>query len=154
MTVLLNSVIFLAMAAYMEFVAYFAHKYVMHRFLWVLHKDHHQPKGRGLQKNDLFALFFASTSFLLIYAGLSRRWTPLASAGFGVALYGLGYFGFHDVMFHRRVPGIRIRPRGGYLDRIVRAHGAHHRNRERDNGISFSFLYAPRQVPRRTASRR
>ena len=25
----------------MEFVAWFAHKYIMHGFLWSLHKDHH-----------------------------------------------------------------------------------------------------------------
>ena len=28
--------------ALMEFVAWFTHKYIMHGFLWVLHKDHHQ----------------------------------------------------------------------------------------------------------------
>jgi len=31
---------------FMEFVAWFTHKYVMHGFLWVLHKDHHHRDGR------------------------------------------------------------------------------------------------------------
>ena len=26
---------------FMEFVAWFSHKYIMHGFLWSLHKDHH-----------------------------------------------------------------------------------------------------------------
>ena len=27
---------------FMEFVAWFTHKYVMHGLLWILHRDHHQ----------------------------------------------------------------------------------------------------------------
>ena len=44
----------------MEYAAWFTHKHVMHGFLWVLHEDRHHPTGRGLQKNDLFAVFFNS----------------------------------------------------------------------------------------------
>ena len=58
-TILLNLSIVLAMAAFMEFVAWATHKYVMHGFLWVLHADHHRPSHRGLQKNDWFSVFFA-----------------------------------------------------------------------------------------------
>lgn len=142
MNVLLNVVVFLAMAVYMEYVAYFTHKHVMHGFLWILHKDHHRPQGRGLQKNDLFALFFSLISFLLIYSGLKQGLVLLASAGFGVALYGVGYVLFHDVMFHRRIRGIRLKPRGRYLRRIVNAHRAHHQQGGREDSVSFSFLYA------------
>jgi beta-carotene 3-hydroxylase len=145
MTVLLNVLIVAALAAYMEYVAYFTHKHVMHGFLWVLHQDHHRPRGRGFQKNDLFAIFFASISFLLIATGVLRRVCPLTSAGLGVALYGVGYFLFHDVMFHRRLRGIRLRPHGRYLERIVRAHKAHHQHGGRKDAVSFSFLYAGKQ---------
>lgn len=145
MKILLNALIFVAMAAYMEYVAWFTHKYVMHGFLWILHEDHHRPKDRGFQKNDLFALFFSFVSFVLIYSGLRWQWTPLASAGFGVALYGVGYVLFHDVMFHRRIRGLRIRSRGRYLQRIVRAHRVHHQRGGRSDSVSFGFLYASKR---------
>ena len=36
---------------FMELVAWFAHKYIMHGFLWFLHKDHHQvDKDKKFQK--------------------------------------------------------------------------------------------------------
>ena len=143
MKILLNLLVLVGMAAYMEYVAWFTHKYVMHGFLWVLHEDHHRPRDRGLQKNDLFAVFFSLVSFLLIATGLLRGWLPLVSAGLGMALYGVGYVLFHDVMFHRRIPGIRIKAKGRYMQRIVRAHKAHHQRGGREDSISFSFLYAP-----------
>lgn len=140
----LNVLIAVGVAVFMEFVAWATHKYVMHGFLWVLHKDHHRPQG-VLQKNDLFALFFASISIALIVTGLSRGWTPVASAGFGMALYGMGYITFHDIMFHRRIKAIRYRPKSGYMKRIIRAHRAHHRRPGKENPVSCSFLYAPKR---------
>ena len=41
MSVLLWILVFLATFCTMEFMAWFTHKYIMHGFLWVLHKDHH-----------------------------------------------------------------------------------------------------------------
>ena len=143
MKIWINLLAFLGMAVYMEYVAWFTHKYVMHGFLWVLHEDHHRPRDRGLQKNDLFAVLFSLVSFLLIVSGLLRGAMPLVSAGLGMALYGIGYVLFHDVMFHRRIPGLRIRAQGRYLQRIVRAHKAHHQKGGRADNISFGFLYAP-----------
>ena len=143
MKIWINLLVFLGMAAYMEYVAWFTHKYVMHGFLWVLHEDHHRPRDRGLQKNDLFAVFFSLVSFLLIVSGLLRGAMPLFSAGLGMALYGIGYVLFHDVMFHRRIPGLRIKAQGRYLQRIVRAHKAHHQKGGRADNISFGFLDAP-----------
>jgi beta-carotene 3-hydroxylase len=149
MKVLLNVVIFIALVVYMEWVAWFTHKYVMHGFLWVLHKDHHRPTDRGWQKNDWFAVFFASISMLVIVSGALRRVMPLVSAGLGIALYGLGYMLFHDIMFHRRIPGVRIRARGHYLKRIVRAHKVHHQSsNQKEGGTAFGFLYAGGQYDR------
>ena len=143
MKITLNILIFFALAIYMEYVAWFTHKYVMHGFGWVLHEDHHRPTDRGLQKNDWFAVIFASVSALSIVAGFLRGVMPLASAGFGIALYGVGYVLFHDIMFHRRIPGVRIRARGRYLKRIVRAHKVHHQTSNRkEGGTAFGFLYA------------
>jgi beta-carotene 3-hydroxylase len=148
MSMFVNVLILLALAVSMEYVAWFTHKYVMHGFLWVLHEDHHKPRHRGLQKNDLFAVFFSLVSFALIFPGLLYRVWPLASAGFGMTLYGIGYMLFHDVMFHRRIRGVRLKARGAYLQRIVRAHRLHHQTSGRKGGISFGFLYAPKQLPK------
>jgi beta-carotene 3-hydroxylase len=143
MKILLNLVIFVVLAVYMEFVAWFTHKYVMHGFGWVLHEDHHRPTGRGWQKNDWFAVIFSLPSILAIVTGLLRGVMPLASAGLGIALYGLGYLLFHDIMFHRRIRGIRIPARGRYLKRIVNAHKVHHQGGGKEGSTSFGFLYAP-----------
>ena len=35
-------VVFFATFFFMEFMAWFSHKYIMHGFLWVLHADHHK----------------------------------------------------------------------------------------------------------------
>ena len=145
MDVVLNVFIVLAMAVFMEGVAWFTHKYVMHGFLWVLHEDHHRPTDRGWQKNDLFALFFSLVSFALIVTGLLQRWMPMVSLGVGMALYGIGYMLFHDIMFHRRLPGVRIKARGRYLKRIIRAHKAHHQKGGRHDAIAFGFLYAGKE---------
>lgn len=143
LTVILNIVIVTGIAVLMELVAWATHKYVMHGFLWVLHEDHHRPQG-VLQKNDLFALFFASISITLILTGLSRGWMPMASAGMGMALYGAGYITFHDIMFHRRIKALHFRPKSAYMKRIIQAHRVHHRHPGKANPVSCSFLYAPK----------
>ena len=141
---LLYGLIFLASAAFFEFVAFFMHKYVMHGFGWYLHEDHHRPRHK-IQKNDAYALFFASISFLLIYNGLKQELYTVASAGFGVALYGLGYMIFHDIMFHRRIKRLRYRPKNSYMKRIINAHRVHHSTATKEGAVSFSFLYAPKK---------
>lgn len=147
MTAFVTVALFLLVAVAMEGVAWFTHKYVMHGFLWSLHRDHHHPKGRGWQKNDLFALFFATISFLMILFGTLRGIPPLIGAGAGMALYGIGYTLFHDVMFHKRLRRLRLRPTRPYLRRIYDAHSLHHRNSGREGGVSFGFLYARASQP-------
>ena len=139
---LLNLLVLAGMAVTMEYVAWFTHKYVMHGFLWVLHADHHRPRDRGLQKNDLFAVFFSAVSCALIVTGLTGGRTPLVSAGLGMMLYGIVYVLFHDIMFHRRMPGVRIKARGHYMQRIVHAHKIHHQKGGQRDSNSFGFLYA------------
>jgi beta-carotene 3-hydroxylase len=125
----------------MEVVAWVTHRYVMHGPLWFLHASHHRPRTGRFEWNDLFGLFFAVPSIVLIYFG-THGYPPLLWVGLGMAAYGLVYFGFHDVIVHRRIP-VRIRPSGSYLRRIVQAHLIHHRTHERDGAVSFGFLYAP-----------
>ena len=52
----------------MEFIAWATHKYIMHGFLWNLHKDHHQiNKDKILENNDAFFLIFAFlVTFMII----------------------------------------------------------------------------------------
>jgi beta-carotene 3-hydroxylase len=39
----------------MEFMAWFTHKYIMHGFLWNLHKDHHhKDHDSWFERNDAF----------------------------------------------------------------------------------------------------
>ena len=42
MDILFWIIVFLTTFFFMEFMAWFTHKYVMHGFLWSLHKDHHK----------------------------------------------------------------------------------------------------------------
>ena len=45
---------------FMEFIAWFSHKYIMHGFLWSWHKDHHIKNHKSwFERNDLFFLFYA-----------------------------------------------------------------------------------------------
>ncbi len=138
------AIAFVAAAVIMEFVARYMHKYVMHGTGWCLHYDHHNHTGRIFQKNDLYFFFFAGLSFLLIFFGLRGRVIEVASAGFGVALYGIGYVLFHDIMFHGRIKGWRFKPKNRYLKRIINAHRMHHATVTQGGATSFSFLWAPK----------
>jgi beta-carotene 3-hydroxylase len=138
---LINIAIFVATVAAMEGVAYLMHRYLMHGPLWFLHKSHHvRDKGR-FELNDLFGVFFAIPSIILIYLGTHGH-PLLLPVGLGMTAYGAIYFGFHDVIVHRRLPH-RLRPQGRYLQRIVKAHHIHHATREKHGAVSFGFIYAP-----------
>lgn len=133
----------LAAVAAMEGVAYVAHRWVMHGFLWSIHRSHHEP-GRGLlEVNDWFAAMGALPAIALISAG---TWLGFGSAlmwlGVGITGYGMIYFGFHDVIVHRRVPMSWV-PRSRYMKRIVQAHRLHHVVETKAGTVSFGFIYAP-----------
>ncbi len=134
----------LGVALLMEAVAWLEHRYIMHGFLWVWHKDHHKPLRRGLQLNDLFVVLFAMPSFLLIFLGLLNGIWFLPPIGYGMAAYGLGYTLFHDIMFHKRLKWLKLKPKGAYFEGIVTAHRLHHRNNEKEGGLAYGFLYAPK----------
>jgi len=138
---LVNLLLFLGALGGMEVVAYFTHKYVMHGFLWSLHESHHVPGQGRLEKNDLFAVFFALPAIVLIYLGVNV-FDPLLWIGLGMTAYGLVYFLFHDVLVHRRIR-LPYKPKSGYLQRVVQAHYMHHATKHRDGAVSFGFVYAP-----------
>ena len=123
---------------FMEFMAWFTHKYVMHGFLWVLHKDHHIRDGRKVEWNDVFAVIFAIPSIIFIYLGYEnfdyRFWI-----GIGIFTYGFAYFMFHDVYVHQRLKMLNSFS-NRYLRATVKAHKEHHNPKAHYN---YGFLIAP-----------
>lgn len=142
MYIFTNLLIVLVVFVFMEFLAWFTHKYVMHGILWKLHEDHHVPHDHTLEVNDFFALIFAVPSILLIFSGTWYENGFLISAGIGILLYGLAYFFVHDLYVHRR---IRIswlqRLDNNYLRAIHIAHKRHHKYQEKNPGESYGFLW-------------
>ncbi len=126
----------------MEFVAWAAHKYIMHGWLWSWHEDHHKPHTvEGFfQKNDLFFLVFAVPSALSYILGSTiEGWFGLFFVGVGISIYGLIYFLIHDVYIHQRFRWFRQLD-NRYSRAILRAHGAHHARQDKDGCESFGLL--------------
>ena len=129
----------LLMFCLMEAVTWLTHKYVMHGFLWYLHRDHHQPTGHLLEKNDAFFLIFAIPSWLCIMLGLQHNVYWVAGIGFGIALYGLAYFLVHEVIIHQRIKWF-TRSNSRYIKAIRWAHKMHHKHLHKHDGESFGML--------------
>ena len=129
----------------MEFMAWFSHKYIMHGFLWNLHKSHHKVHKHFFEMNDLFAVMFSIPSILLIYLGYSyESYSILKYFGIGIFLYGVAYIIFHDVIVHRRIK-INFKSNNEYMRRIMNAHYVHHKVHSKDGAKAFGFLFAPKK---------
>ena len=141
MNVILYLFVTLASVLLMEFVAWFAHKYIMHGVLWIWHEDHHKPhlKEGFFEKNDLFFLVFAIPSAICYIIGSSTPQFWLFFVGVGISIYGLIYFLIHDVYIHRRFSWFKQLD-NRYSRAILRAHGAHHARQEKEDGESFGLL--------------
>ena len=128
----------------MEFVSWATHKYIMHGFLWYLHKDHHQvDHKKKTQKNDLFFLIFACPSIACIYIG----WQDLSAilyVGIGIACYGLAYFIVHEIIIHRRLPFLK-NLKGNYITPIRRAHKVNHKTLHKHGAKCFGMLVVPKK---------
>ena len=144
MSVLAGLALFLATIAFMEGFAYVVHRWVMHgRLGWLLHASHHRAREGRFELNDLYGVIFAVPSIVLLYGGVQGGWGEWATwVGAGIAGYGAIYFGFHDIIVHRRLEH-RIVPRSAYFKRIVQAHRIHHAVESREGAVSFGFIYAP-----------
>ena len=142
----MNPVLFIVLClgavAGMEFVAWFAHKFIMHGVLWNWHQDHHKKdllSGNWWEKNDRFFLVFATPGIACLMAGsfTEARW--LFPIGLGITIYGCIYFLIHDVYIHRRFKWFRHLD-SKYSRAILRAHGAHHAKTTKENCESFGLL--------------
>lgn len=132
-------IIILVSFCLMEGVTWLTHRYVMHGFLWYLHKDHHQ-KGPGFfERNDAFFIIFAIPSWLCIMLGSMCGVYWVMSIGFGIALYGLAYFIVHEVIIHQRFRWF-TRSNNRYVKAIRWAHKMHHKHLGREDGESFGML--------------
>lgn len=135
--------LFVATILVMEFVAYVAHRWVMHGPGWFLHESHHRERHGLFELNDLYALIFAIPSIILLLGGVQLGWGDWATwVGAGIAGYGAIYFGFHDMIVHRRIEH-RYVARSAYMKRIVQAHRLHHVTTGKHGSVSFGFIWAP-----------
>jgi len=155
MQILINIAIIFFTFLGMEFVAWFAHKYIMHGLLWIWHEDHHQPalKKEGFfEKNDLFFLVFAIPSAACYMLG---SYYPdlryLLYIGIGISIYGLVYFLIHDVYIHQRFKWFK-HLNNPYSKAILKAHGAHHANQNKHGCVSFGLLWVNRKYFKRLTS--
>jgi beta-carotene 3-hydroxylase len=128
----------------MEGITWCTHRFVMHGFLWYLHEDHHQPKGRFFEKNDAFFLIFAVPSWLSIMFGAMSGGDFRMYIGFGILMYGIAYFLVHDVLIHQRFSWFS-RTDNIYFRAIRKAHKVHHKHLGKEDGECFGMLLVPKR---------
>lgn len=139
----MNLLITLLVFVLMEGATWLIHKYIMHGFLWVLHKDHHDHSNKGaLEKNDYFFVIFAIPTIVLMYFGSLNGFNPLFYIGLGIMLYGMAYFFIHDIFIHQRLKYFS-RNKNPYFKALRRAHKQHHKHLGKEEGECFGFLYVP-----------
>ncbi len=130
----------------MEMVTWLTHRYVMHGFLWYLHKDHHQIEPGFFEKNDWFFVIFAVPAIYLIYQGTYSGAWWLQPIGFGITAYGAAYFLVHDIIIHQRFK-LLTRSANPYIRAIRWAHKMHHKHIGKYDGESYGMLWPhPRYV--------
>ena len=146
MIYLFYSLVVLLSFAGMEAVAWGLHKYVMHKSMWGMHKDHHIPGNKEFQRNDFFALVFGIPSWLLIMFGIMDGLDYKLYMGIGVTLYGVAYIMVHDGLIHQRFNIFR-NTKNIYLLGLRRGHWAHHKHdgkdHDKDKDICYGMLWVP-----------
>ena len=133
----------------MEAWAWFMHKYILHGPLWFLHQTHHRPQQTWWEWNDLVSLLYGVAAAICIMYGIENQSLTLG-IGAGIALYGVIYFIFHDIIIHRRIK-LRYRFESRYVNRLIRAHKMHHKHLGKNPSEAYGFLYAtPKYEVKRT----
>ena len=75
---MINALITIIVFIAMEGATWLIHKYIMHGFLWSLHKDHHDHSTKGvMEKNDYFFVIFAIPTIILMYLGSLKNFNFL-----------------------------------------------------------------------------
>jgi len=136
-------IVFILTFLIMEFMAWFTHKYVMHGFLWTLHRDHHKKDHDSwFERNDAFFIFYAlvSIGFFLLW-----KYEILSiglAIGLGILAYGIAYFIVHDIFIHQRFKLFRNID-NKYARALRRAHKMHHKHLDKEEGECFGMLFVP-----------
>ncbi|MCZ2100182.1 MAG: sterol desaturase family protein [Chitinophagales bacterium] len=139
----MNILITILVFVLMEGATWVIHKYVMHGFLWVLHRDHHDHSDEGFfEKNDYFFVIFALPTIALMYFGSLQGFNYLFFIGLGIMLYGMAYFFVHDIFIHQRLKVFK-HTKNLYFLALRRAHKQHHKHLGKEDGECFGFLYVP-----------
>lgn len=129
----------------MEGVAWFSHKYIMHGFLWSLHKDHHvKNKKSWFERNDLFFVFYAFVSAFFVILWGEFSFFPGLAIAIGIFAYGVTYFIVHDIFIHQRFK-IWKRVNNRYAKAVRRAHKIHHKHLTKEDGECFGMLFVPKK---------
>ena len=128
---------------FMEFNAWLMHKYIMHGFLWKLHKDHHKKDHKSwFERNDEFFLFYAILSIVSVFLWETGTLSLGLPIGIGIFLYGLTYFLVHDIFIHQRFKFFK-KTNNRYAKALRRAHKIHHKNINKEKGECFGMLWVP-----------
>jgi len=145
MAILVKILIVFLTFLFMEGVAWFTHKFVMHGLLWNWHEDHHQPhhKHGWWERNDLFFLVFAIPSIILFFIGVKDFSAPFFWIGLGIMIYGMAYFFVHDIFIHQRIPPLLKYTDNAYFRAIRKAHKVHHKHMGKEHGECFGMLFVP-----------
>jgi beta-carotene 3-hydroxylase len=134
--------VFIATFFFMELMAWFTHKFIMHGIMWYFHKDHHQVEPGFFEKNDVFFLIFAVPSWLCIMLGIIYEAPVSVTIGAGILVYGLCYFLVHEVFIHQRFKWFRNSD-SVYFMALRRAHKIHHKHLGKEDGECFGMLIVP-----------
>lgn len=147
MIYLVNTFIIIVSFLLMEAVAWLMHRYIMHGFLWYLHKDHHIPHEHKLEKNDFFVLIFVIPSWLLMMFGVMAGCDYKLYMGIGITLYGVCYFLIHDGLIHGRIKFLS-KTKNSKLLALKYGHIAHHQHStkpdyKKENDVCYGMLWVP-----------
>ena len=140
---LIYLLVFLAAFFFMEFMAWFSHKFIMHGFLWVLHADHHKKDHDSwFERNDLFFIFYAVVSMGFFFLWRYKIFEDGLAVGLGIFAYGFTYFVVHDIFIHQRFKLIR-NANNIYSRALRRGHKMHHKHTGKEHGECFGMLLVP-----------
>jgi beta-carotene 3-hydroxylase len=139
----LHILVFFGTFCFMEFMAWFSHKYIMHGFLWSLHSDHHKKDHDSwFERNDAFFIFYAVVSMTFFMLWRYDYFNLGLAIGLGIFAYGWTYFLVHDIFIHQRFKLFR-NANNRYARAVRRAHKMHHKHIGKDHGECFGMLFVP-----------
>ena len=129
---------------FMEGVAWWMHKYIMHGLFWNLHEDHHVRDDHDsfFERNDSFFIFFAIMAMASFASWQIWGISFFLGIGLGITLYGAVYFFIHDLFIHQRIR-VLTHTKNPYLLAIRRAHKMHHKHITKEDGECFGMLWVP-----------